>query len=36
MFPKRLLALTLLAALVLFADSASIAQNFWENELMKI
>jgi photosystem II stability/assembly factor-like uncharacterized protein len=28
MFPK--LALILLAALVLFADSASVAQNFWE------
>jgi hypothetical protein len=28
MFPK--LAITLLAALALFADSASVAQNFWE------
>jgi photosystem II stability/assembly factor-like uncharacterized protein len=30
MFPKRFFTLTLLAALVLFADSASVAQNFWE------
>jgi hypothetical protein len=30
MFPKRLLALTLLIALVQFANSASVAQNFWK------